>query len=224
MFLVLVAGAGCRESGADPVDATLPPPRLVFALDDSLRLDLTSLDDFGGTLSGSLKKIVWRVADVDGVYGGESGVTSLVETVIPPGAPDTLRFRFLPNGDIEQYGFFARVAHRRHESPLPSRWDRIGAFSLPLNGAWAAGVLDSAGTTSVQGKVVDNGEYYSATVNGVETVFRCSSVLLLGLDFEFLLTVSGSPASIVRYREETSSRVSGQQRALTSVRLRQTTP
>jgi hypothetical protein len=171
-----------------------------------------------------LKKIVLRVAALDESYAGETGVTSLIETVIPPGLPDTLRFRFLPNGDIEQYGFFARAAQRRRDAAPVPRWDRIGAFSLPVNGVWTAGVLDSAGQATVQGKVVDNGEYYSATVNGVETVFRCVSALLLGPDYEFLLTVSGSPASIVRYREETSSRVRGQQRALTAVRLQQVIP
>jgi hypothetical protein len=65
--------------------------------------------------------------------------------VIPPGLPDTLRFRFLPNGDIEQYGFFARAAQRRRDAAPEPRWDRIGAFSLPVNGVWTAGVLDSAG-------------------------------------------------------------------------------
>ena len=218
-FAFLLLGAGCRENGADPVDSQLPPPVLSFAVNDSLWMDRTALDDFGGPISGSLRKVVWRVAGVNGTYAGAPGVTTIVETSIPPGGPDTLRFRFLAGGDIYQHGFFARVLQRRHELPLPAQWDLIGSFSLPINGTWRAGILDSAGDYTVQGKVVDNTEYYAASVNGVQTAFRCASAELSGIDFYFLLTVSGSPATLVRFREETSGRVAGEQRTLTALRM-----
>jgi hypothetical protein len=218
-FAFLLLGAGCRQHGTDPVDAVLPPPVLSFAVNDSLWMDRTALDDFGGTIPGSLRKVVWRVAGVNGTFDGASGVTTIVETSIPPGGPDTLRFRFLASGDIYQHGFFARILKRRNALPLRAQWDLIGGFSLPIDGTWRAGVLDSLGDYTVQGKVVDNTEYYDAHVNGVETAFRCSSVELSGIDFYYLLTVAGAPATLVRFREETSTTTAGEQRALTSLRM-----
>jgi hypothetical protein len=198
------------------------PIRIVFSVGDSLTFHVWALDDFGGAVASSLTQVVWRVIAVDDQFAGLSNVTTFVEQPSPGGLSlpvDTLHFQFRSDGDVFRYGFLAAEMKRREGRELVPGWDRIGAFSLPANGTWIVGTTDSAGANILVGTIPDAGEYYSATVNGVGTVFRGYSAVLEGIDLEFTLAVSDSPPAIVLLREETTSSVKGIMRLLTGVNI-----
>jgi len=221
VVLLLLATGGCRNSAADAgSDSTPGPPRIVLSVGDSLTFDSWALDEFGDRIFSTFTKTVWRVIAVGGTYAGAAGVTTIVERAAPGSPPvpnDTLYFQLQANGDIAQYGFVARIVKLRGGRTLVATWDRIAAFSLPGGSSWTVGAKDSAGTDFIYGRVVDGTEYFSANVNGVETLFRGNSVTMVGTDYQYMLSISAAPPCFTRLHEESTGATRGFLRVLSAL-------
>lgn len=223
IILMFTGVAGCRDS---TVDSSAPgmsgPPVITFSPGDSLTFDSWALDGFGNRILSTQTSILWRIVDTGGTALGRSRITTIVEQAgpgAPPVPPDTLLFQFRADGDIYQYGFLARFVLRRERRTIPSAWDRIAAFSLPIGGLWIVGALDSAGTDLVQGRVLDDNSYFSLGVNGVETLFRGYSTTMVGTNYWYGLTIAAPPPAVVVQREEPGSGYNGQLRILNALRV-----
>jgi hypothetical protein len=193
----------------------------VFAPGDSLIFDAWVLDPYGYIISATHTGPVWRVKGVGETFAGAGSVTSIVEFPDPhtfPANTDTLRFQFLPSGDIYQYGFIAGVVARREGVHLVPAWDRIAALSLPTNATWDVGSADSAGTDPLRGTVMGDQGYFIADLNGVRTVFHGYGVSLSSLDIEYTIVVSDVPPAVLLVREESTPLANGFLRSLASLK------
>jgi hypothetical protein len=215
--ILLAQVEGCRDNGTGSSSQTPQAVAgLVFALRDTLTFDAWDLDLFNYTIPPSHSTPVWRVYAVEDSYAGAGGVTSIAEYPAP-GRSDTLRFRFLPSGDIYQYGFIAGVVKRREGLRLPPSWDRIGAFSLPTNATWAVGTVDSAGTDTLRGHVLGDQGYFIAQVNGVRTVLHGFGVSLLSVDIDYTIVISDVPPAFLLIEEGSTQVANGFLRTISSV-------
>jgi hypothetical protein len=217
--VILLQAGGCRDTGTGPV-AQSPVTALAFAAGDSLVFDAWVVDSYGYAIPSTHTTPIWVVLSIGGTYAGAAGVTSIAELPgpgAPPSAIDTLHFRFLPSGDIEQYGFIARVVRRREHLRLPPSWDRIAAFSLPTNSTWTVGTVDSAGTDTLRGTVIGDQGYFVASLDDVRTAFHGYGVSLSSLDIVSTLVVSDSPAAILFAEEEGTFLADGMLRTLVAL-------
>jgi hypothetical protein len=193
--------AGCRDNGTGPsAGSGQIVAGLVFAPGDTLTFDAWALDSFNYEIPASHTTPFWKVIAVRDSFAGAGGVTSIGEYPAPGTVPpraDTLRFRFLPSGEIYQYGFIANLVRRREGVRLVPSWDRIAAFSLPTNSTWNVGTADSAGTDTVRGTVKGDQGYFIAALNGVQTAFHSYGVTLISLDIDYTLLVSDSPPAVL---------------------------
>jgi len=213
LFLFLVPLAGCRENGTGPAAAPAQTVAgLLFAAGDTLLFDAWNYDAYNQLIPSSHTSPLWKVLSVNGTWAGAGGVTSIQEfspPEQPPGKTDTLRFRFLANGDIEQYGFIAGVVMRREGVRLAPSWDRIAAFSLPTNATWAVGTADTAGLDTLRGTVSGDEQYFVAILNGVKTVFHGYGVTLGSLDLEYTIVVSDVPSAFLVVEEASTPVANG---------------
>lgn len=221
LLSVISVVIGCRSesigAGAEP---TLALSGLEFSVGDTLAFDVWDLDQFGSVVLSTRTRLLWSVLSVSDSIAGYGGVTTL--SVLPaPGYPpaiaDTLHFRFLPTGDIYQYGFIAQAVRRGGGSFRSSSWDRIAAFSLPTNATWIAGVADSAGLDTLQGIVVGDQGYFESTVNGVPTVFQGYGVSLTSMSLQYQLSASNVPPAFLFIQEQTPLTGNGFIQSLVSI-------
>jgi hypothetical protein len=192
----------------------------MFALGDSLTFEAWGLDPYGYTIPPTHTRPLWRVYAVSDTFAGAVNVTSIAEYPDPetfPAKSDTLHFQFLPSGDIYQYGFIASVVGRREGVQLAPAWDRIAALSLPTNGTWAVGTVDSGGVDLLRGTVTGDQGYFIALLNGVRTVFHGYGVSLSSLDIEYSIVVSDFPPAVLLVREESTPIANGFLRYLASL-------
>jgi len=222
LFVFLAQVAGCREDGTGPPS---PSPQavggLVFTEGDTLIFDAYGLDPYGYAIAASHTTPLWRIYDVGGTFAGAGNVTSVADYPDPgtsPALSDTLRFRFLPSGDIYQYGFIAGVVERREGVHLVPAWDRIAALSLPSNTMWAVGTVDTLGTDTLRGTVTGDQGYFIAVLNGVRTAFHGYGVSLSSIDIAYSIVVSDVPPAVLLVREESSQLSNGFLRYLTSMK------
>ncbi len=205
LFVFLWQAEGCRDNGAGPSSQSPQTvSELVFAAGDSLVFDTWGLDPYNSAVPASRTGTLWKVYAVGNAFAGAGNVTSIArypDPVTSPAKSDTLQFRFLPSGDIEQYGFIAGVVARREGVQLVPAWDRIAAFSLPTNGTWAVGAADSGGTDSLRGTVLGDQGYFIASLNGVRTVFHGYGVSLSSLDIDYTIVVSDVPPAVLFIQE-----------------------
>ena len=203
LFVFLFQAAGCRDSGTGPSSGSPQTVSgLVFATGDTLVFDDWGLDAYNYTLPASHTNTLWKVCAVSDSFAGAGNVTSIAEYPgTSPGKSDTLHFRFLPSGDIYQYGFVSGVVKRREGVLLLPAWDRIAALSLPTNGTWAVGTADPAGTDTLQGTVRGDQGYFIASLNGVRTVFHGFGVSLSSLDIDYTIVVSDVPPAVLFIQE-----------------------
>jgi hypothetical protein len=205
LFVFLWPSGGCRDSETGPSSQSPQTvSQLVFAAGDSLVFDTWGLDPYSSPVPASHTSTLWKIYAVGSVYAGAGNVTSVARYPDPAGSPaksDTLQFRFLPSGDIEQYGFIAGVVARREGVQLVPAWDRIAAFSLPTNGTWAVGTVDSGRTDSLRGTVLGDQGYFIASLNGVRTVFHGYGVSLSSLDIDYTIVVSDVPPAVLFIQE-----------------------
>jgi len=218
---MVVIVAGCRSESIGP--GSEPSPifsGFKFSVGDSLAFDFWDLDQYGSVVPSSRTQYVWSVIAVSDSIGGLGGVTTIIVSSAPgypPAVGDTLHFRFLPSGDIYQYGFIAQAARA---AGLPSRapsWDRIAAFSLPTNAIWAVGATDSSGLDTLQGTVSGDQGYFEAGVNGVPTVSRGYGVSLASESVQFQLVASNLPPAFLFIEEQSTVFGSGYIESLASM-------
>jgi hypothetical protein len=112
--------------------------------------------------------------------------------------PDTLRFRFLDNGDIEQFGYLSSLALGRDSVILAPQWDRIAALSLGTAGNWTLGPISADSTDLVAGTVTEHQNYVTLRINGVPRIVPATTVALTASLFYAEVSVSQNPGSIVR--------------------------
>jgi len=207
LLAACLAGAGgCRDNGTGPLQQTGPlVAPLAFTAGDTLTFDAWPLDSYGYPIESAHMTPFWRVLSTGALYAGAAGVTTVVEFSspnVPSTLQDTLRFRFLPSGDIEQFGYIARVVQAVTGAVLAAGWDRIAAFSLPTNGVWTVGVADSAGGDTLRGTVLGDQGYFVAGYNGVRTAFRGYGVELTSQTLDCTIVFSGAPPAVLFIREE----------------------
>jgi len=205
LFVLPWMAEGCRDNGTGPsVQSPLTVSGLLFTPGDTLTFDAWGLDPYNYIIPASRLTERWSVSAVKDSFAGAGNVTSIVEFpalgISPPRA-DTLHFRFLSSGDIYEYGFIANVLSRREGVRLQPSWDRIAAFSLPTNGTWAVGTVDTVGTDTLRGTVMGDQQYFIAGLNGVQTAFHGYGVSLSSLDIDYTLIVSDSPPAILLLQE-----------------------
>jgi hypothetical protein len=200
LFLSALLALSCRDLGSGPpAGATTPVVKL--AAGDTLRFDSYSVDAYGYTIPQSHREVTWAVVSTGGSFMGKTGVTTVEQG--PPAeplstAPDTLRFRFLENGDIEQFGYLAEAARRRDSVVLVPQWDRIAAFSLGTGGGWEVGTIDEDSIDLVRGTVTDYEDYVTLRFNGVSLIVRAYTVSLSASTFYAEVSVAESPGIPVR--------------------------
>jgi hypothetical protein len=219
LFVLLLQAEGCRENATGPPpQSTQAVTRLVFMPGDTLIFDAWGLDPYNDYVPALHTTPLWRVTAVGGSYAGADGVTSITEYPgSSPGEADTIYFRFLSSGDIEEYGFIAGVVRRREGLILVPDWDRIAAFSLPTNGTWTVGTVDSTRTDTLRGTVLGDQGYFIAMLNGVRTVFHGYGVSLSSLDIDYTLVVSDVPPAVLILQELSTPVANGYFRVLNSL-------
>lgn len=221
LFVFLGQVEGCRDNGTGPSSGSPQTVSgLVFAVGDSLVFESWGLDPSGYTITSTHTSPVWRLYAVSDTFAGAPNVTSIAEYPDPgtsPAKSDTLHFQFLPSGDIYQYGFIASVVGRREGVHLAPAWDRIVALSLPTNGTWAVGTVDSGGTDVLRGTVTGDQGYFTAALNGVRTVFHGYGVSLSSSDVEYSIVISDVPPAVLLVREESTPIANGFLRYLASL-------
>jgi len=203
----MIAGAaGCRDNGTGPAQQTGPLlGALAFTAGDTLTFDAWQLDTYGYAIDSSHTTPLWCVLGTADFYAGASGVTTMLELpspAAPPGLADTLHFRFLPTGDILQFGFIAAAVRFTTGGTITPAWDRIAAFSLPTNAVWTAGTADSAGLDSVQGTVLGDQGYFVVGDNGVRTALHAYGAGLASQTIDCTIDFSGTPPAILLVRQE----------------------
>ena len=205
---LLAWGAGCRQNSTGPLAQAGPEPGpLAFTAGDSLTFDAWLIDGYGYAIDSSHTTPVWRVLSLNDSWAGATGVTTILVFPSQPGpgqSPDTLRFRFLPSGDIAEFGFIAEALRVTGSGTLPPAWDRIAAFSLPTNGTWNAGTDDAAGLDSLTGTVLGDQGYFVAGFNGVRNAFHGYGVELTSQNLDCTIVVSGNPPAMLVIREESA--------------------
>jgi hypothetical protein len=221
LSLFLCQFPGCRENGTGPASGSQQTVAgLVFAAGDTLIFDGWDLDPYNYTVGASHTTPLWKVLAVNDSYAGAGNVTSIIETP-PPGAlppkADTLHFRFLPSGDIYEFGFVAGLVGRREGVRLAPAWDRLAAFSLPTNATWVVGTVDTAGLDTLRGTVVGDQGYFFAVLNGVRTVFHGYEVSLVSLDIDYTLVVSDIPPAVLVMQELSTPVANGYLRTLAAL-------
>jgi hypothetical protein len=189
----------------------------VFAAGDTLIFDAWDLDSFSEIIPASHTRPLWRILALNESFGGAGGVTSVVEySGTVPAKADTLRFRFLPSGEIYQFGFIASLVQRREGVHLVPAWDRIAAFSLPTNAGWTVGTVDSAGTDTLRGTVSGDAGYFIAALNGVQTAYHGYGVSLTSLDINYTIIVSDSPPAVLLLQDLSTQLANGTFRVIAS--------
>ena len=222
LLLSVVAGvAGCRSESIGPGSATSPIfTGFKFSLGDTLAFDFWDLDQYGSVVPSSKTRYLWSVmtdADSLGGFGGVTSVSVLSAPGYPPAVGDTLYFRFLPSGDIYQYGFIAQAVRAAGLPPRAPTWDRIAAFSLPTNSIWSVGSADTSGLDTLQGTVVGDQGYFEAGVNGVPTVSKGYGVSLVSESIQFELVASNLPPAFLFIQEQSTPFGSGYVETLASI-------
>lgn len=221
LLMMIFLASGCRDASTDSSELFgAGSLRFSLTLGDSLAFDSWLIDAYGYALPSTYARTIWRVTAVAETFAGRQGVTTVLISNAPGTQPvvrDTLRFIFTSGGEISEYGFLSRIAKRREGRTIPPAWDRIAMFSLPLNETWTVGVMDSLGQDQVQGRVLGNWTYFSAKVNGVETVFKGYTVVMYGAHFRGEISISSTPSAFLRFWEESTLSVNGSLFSLTAI-------
>jgi len=220
VILMLLGGGGCRDNSAGPLTPHAHPPVVILAVGDSLLFNTWGLDIYGDPLPGSYARTLWHVTAVADSFAGRQGVTTVLESAFPaPPTPlvDTLHFAFMANGDIYQFGFLALAVKRGGGPTIRPVWDRIAALSLPIDATWVVGPRDSAGGDFVQGFFEGQNDYFSTSVNGVNTLCRGYTVTMTGTDLSCALTVTDAPSAVLVFEQDATSSATGLLRILSSL-------
>jgi hypothetical protein len=200
LMAVAVGVPSCRDLSTTPVTSA-GAPAVRYIAGDSLTFERYAIGSFGYEIANTRRTVLWAVISVSDVFAGAGGVTTIVQTVqgdtlAPP--PDTLRFRFLDNGDIERYGYLSSLALRRDSTVLAPQWDRIAALSLGMGGRWTLGAVGADSTDVVEGNVTDYQDYFTLTVNGESRIVPSTTIALSATVFYAEVSISQNPGSIVR--------------------------
>jgi hypothetical protein len=201
---VFLAGAlallSCRDLGPQPA-AGASVAVIRYLPGDSLIFSRYNVTGAGFEIARSRRTVSWYVRSANDGFAGRDSVTTILE--YDPGdtvraVPDTIRFRFLENGDIERFGYLSAVALRRDSSVYAPAWDRIAAFSLGTGGTWLMGPVGADSTDIVRGRVTAYQDYVTVSVNGLPRIVPASTVSLSASYFYGEVSVSQNPVSIVR--------------------------
>jgi hypothetical protein len=125
---------------------------------------------------------------VDSIVNPRSGTAGL----------DTLAYRLMPDGGLAHYGFLARMAAKREDRTIPSKWDKIYS---PGSSSWVVGTLDSAGNDRVTALLDPSPDYFQIVNGGQAQVFPAYRVTLSGPAFDATLWLADSPTCLPRFEE-----------------------
>ncbi len=223
-FLVFwcLAAPGCREQNGGTGPSVIPLVRPALSPGMSFVYEHWELDRYGIRIPNSNVRRVWRVIADSAQAMGYADVTVVVDSMVGR-AVDTLLFRFLPSGDIYQYGFLATIIERWGDRVIPPRWDQIAAFSRGLSGGWTVGWVDSAARVTARGQTAGQQLLFEVPVDGVRTLFPGFRVEISAEDVECSYWISDAPSAFLRIREDVtfgSVNVSGELSEVREIRSR----
>ncbi len=199
------------------------PALLAWHPGDTFAFDTWATDQQGLSIPSSECLSVRRVLQTGVTAWGTGNVTVMLDSIALPGAPrrlDTLYFYQSPEGDLWQYGLLAAINRRYNGTSAPPAWDRLAALSLGANGVWTAGQVDTS--SSITGAAYDDGNPWSATVNGTTLVFKAERIELYGpVNFGYEVWLSVAPPVFTRIVEPASfvGPVAGLTRNMISARI-----
>ena len=213
----------CRQDGDALV--TQEPIQFTpgFSVGDSYRYDALLIDEYGYYVPSSRGPATQRITAVDGTLAGMTGVITVLDSTALLRDTSAVEQHFSlalsPGGDLCRFGFLAEMARVLGLPVPPPQWDRIAAFSQGFGSSWVVGYLDAAQQKTVYGSFVGESELCVAKVNGVQNVFFCYRVDILGEGLYYKFWVSDSPAAFLRYILEPGEGTQGMEMVLTEMRV-----
>jgi len=213
----------CRQGGDPPV-APEPiqfSPR--FSLGDSYRFDALLIDEYGYYVPSSRGVATQRIVGTNGTYEGMTGVYTVLDSMaILRDTTAVVQYFSLAqsaDGDLYRFGFLKEMARILKLPAVPAQWDRVARFSQGLGNSWIVGYLDTAHQKAVYGNLGGLHELWVAKVNGVQRVFSCYRVDILGGGVNFRFWISDSPAGFLRYTLEPGDTTEGMEMELIDMRV-----
>ncbi len=216
LFISVAAGAGCREQSVSPGTTQPISLSMNFSLGDAYTYQVWALDEFGYPIPDSTNQESWRVVGTNGSLRGFSGVVSIRDSVNPLEI-DTLYYAFSPRGDIYQYGLVSYLLKKFEGRILAPQWDSLAAFSLGIDNYWVLTGGDSSSDEKIYGVVTGETDYFTVTVNRVQTVFSAYRVQLTKSDMNVSIWVTDSPSAFATFQEEPTTGTVGLLRILVSL-------
>jgi hypothetical protein len=214
----------CREATA-PLS---PSPSIPFSLScaegDRFVYDGWMISEYGYLIPQSKATYIWTVRGVGLNFEGRANGILFVVSVGSVGGSsailDSIHLSIAPNGDVYQYGFLSNLAATVGNHVQPKRWDLIAAFSLGPEMRWEVGTWDSAGAERMYGEIKSSQDFFSVTVNGVQTVFPGYRVNIESSSLGVSYSLSSVPPAVVRIEEAPFLFVTGSYKELREINAR----
>jgi len=218
LCLLPVLAAGCRE------DTPIAGPdggiqlHLVMNVGDEYRFDRWLLDQYGYVITSSKTVERWRVYQKGATVFGDTGLTLLDDSVTGIGS-GTVYMKVTEAGALYQFGFLDRVVRQMGIGKAPPQWDQLLPGTLQSGEVWVVGVADSAARDTVYGSFNSVPEYFSAVINGVQSVVSAYRIDLTGQRVQYTFWVTDTPTCITAFQEESNEFGPGFEAFLTWARV-----
>lgn len=223
LFCLCLLPLACRQGGNTPVTAEPISFSLSFSAGDSYHYDAILVDEYGYYVPSSRSKAVQRITGTGGTFAGMTGVVTVMDSTVllrdTAAVVQEFRMAQSSTGDLYRYGFLAEMARIIGLPAPPPAWDRMAAFSQGLGSSWLAGYLDSARQKSVYGRFVGVTELCAAQVNGVQSVFPCYRIDIVGENLVYKFWISDLPSACPRIILEPGYGTKGAEYVLTEMRV-----
>ncbi len=211
LFVVAALSLSCREElpiGGSNDDGK---PTFRFLPGDYFSFDNWKMDYYG-RIPTSYFRNTWTVVDTSVTTLGRTRVTMVVDSTFDTTGHftrrDTLYFQFAASGDVYQFGFLKNLIAERESLTLAPQWDRIAAFSLPLEESWEIAHLDSTvgarTPKTVYGRILRTREYVGVKLNDVLQAVFAYRIEVFKSDLDYTYWFADSPTAIARVIDDSS--------------------
>ena len=224
LFCLCLLPLACRQGNDTPFTADPIPFTLSFSPGDAFRYEALLIDAYGYYMPSTRSKAMQRIVSINGMREGMTGVITMLDStgLLRDSSAVEQEFSLAQSsdGDLYRFGFLAEMA-RILGLPIPQeRWDRMAAFSLGCGSSWVVGYLDTARAKGVYGSFVGVSEFCEAKVNGVQNVFPCYRIDVVGEGLIYRFWISDSPTGFLRYILEPGEGTRGFEMSLTEMQVR----
>ena len=227
LFVVAALSLSCREELPIGGSGDEGKPTFRFLPGDYFSFDNWQVD-YVGRIPSSYFRNSWTVADTGVTALGRFHVTTIIDSTFDTTGHftrrDTLYFQFDASGDVYQFGFLKNLIAERETLTLAPQWDRIAAFSLPLEQSWEIARLDSTvgarTPETVYGRILRTREYVGVNLNDVLQAVFAYRIEVFKSNLDYTYWFVDSPTAIAKVIDDSSILRYAKLRELASMRRR----